>query len=185
MVPLQAGGSRLWRAVRRLREWSFSAALVVSLICGGLLGQSSLATAQPATPVNDPAFFSATGYRIGSPAMLDYFQHRGGVRTFGYPVSSEFPLKGRRVQIFQRQMLEIRPDGSVGPVNILDPGVMPITHIDGLSLPTPDPDLLGAAPTPASPDYATQALSFISVYVPDQWNGLPVNFQSTFLNTVS
>jgi IPT/TIG domain len=185
MVPLQAGGSRLWRAVQRIRNWSLTGGLAVSLVLGGLLGQSSLVTAQPAAPAQDPAFFPATGYRIGSPAVFDYFQHRGGVRTFGYPVSNEFPLLGKRVQIFQRQLMEIRPDGSAAPADILDPGVLPITRIDGLTLPNPDPDLQAAGPTPDNPDYAQLAISFISVYVPDEWNGLPVNFQSTFLNTVT
>jgi hypothetical protein len=185
MSPLQAGGSRVWRAVQRIREWSLTAGLGVSLVLGGLLGHSSLATAQPVGPANDPAFFAATGYRIGSPTALSYFQHRGGVRTFGYPVSNEFPLLGKRVQIFQRQMLEIGQDGTVTPATILDPAVLPIAHIDGLNLPTTDADLVGSAPTPASPDYAAQAVSFISVYVPDEWNGQPVKFQTTFLNTVS
>ena len=66
--------------------------------------------------------------------MLDYFQHRGGVRTFGYPVSNEFPLLGKRVQIFQRQLLQLAPDGTVHPLDILDPELLPITHIDGLSV---------------------------------------------------
>jgi len=171
--------------VQRIRDWSLTVALGVSLILGTLLGQSSLATAQPARPVDDPAFFPATGYRIGSPAMLDYFQHRGGVRTFGYPVSSEFPLLGKRVQIFQRQLLAIGSDGSVSPINLLDPNIMPITHIDGLSLPAADVELQAAAPTPDDPNYANSAISFISAYVPDDWNGLPVNFQTTFLNTVT
>src|SRR6267143_39367 len=137
MSPLQAGGSRLWRAVQRIREWSLTAGLGVSLVLGGLLGHSSLATAQPVGPANDPAFFAATGYRIGSPTALIYFQQRG-----------------KRVQIFQRQMLEIDQDGTVTPATILDPAVLPIAHIDGLNLPTPDADLVGSAPTPASPDYA-------------------------------
>jgi hypothetical protein len=185
IVPLQAGGSRLWRAVQRVRNWSLTVALGVSLLVGGLLGHSSLATAQPAGPALDPGFFSATGYRIGSAAMLDYFQHRGGVRTFGYPVSNEFPLLGRRVQIFQRQMLALDPDGSVSTAAILDQDVLPISRIDGLSLPAIDPELIGAAPTIGSPDYTSEALAFISVYVTDTWNGLPVNFQTTFLNTVA
>jgi IPT/TIG domain len=185
MVPLRAGGSRLWRAVRRLRDWSLTIALSVSLLLGGVLGRSSLVTAQPLGPGTDPAFFPATGYRISSPAIFDYFEHHGAVRTFGYPVSSEFPLLGRRVQIFQRHMLEIAPDGTVNAVSVLDPEILPITRIDGLRLPAADPDLLGAAPPSSSPEFLTQALSFVSVYVPDEWNGQPVNFQSTFLSTVS
>jgi hypothetical protein len=184
MRPLQAGGS-LRQALRQVRTWSLSSAACVALIVGTVLGQASLATAQPVAPGADPAFFPATGYRISSPALLDFFLHRGGVRTFGYPVSNEFPLLGRRVQIFQRQMLEIEADGTVSAANLLDPTLLPITRIDGLSLPPADPDVLGAAPTPDSADFASQALAFINVYVPDDWNGQSVNFQSTFLNTVT
>jgi hypothetical protein len=183
--PLQAGGGRLWRAVRRGRNWPLTAALGVSLVLGGVLAQSSLATAQPVGPALDPGFFPATGYRISSPAILDYFQHRGGVRTFGYPISNEFPLLGRRVQMFQRHVLQLAPDGSVTPADLLAPDVLPVGHIDGLSVPPPDPDVVASAPSPADPDYAGQALAFVNVYVPDEWNGLAVNFQSTFLNTVT
>jgi len=35
------------------------------------------------------------------------------------------------VQIFQRQVLEIAPNGSVTPFNILDPDVLSINRIDG------------------------------------------------------
>jgi hypothetical protein len=150
-----------------------------------ILGQYTLATAQPATPNTDPSFFPATGYRIDSPQVLDFFQHRGGVRTFGYPISNEFPLLGKRVQIFQRQMLEIESDGSVQPVNILDPSILPVTRFDGLSLPAADPDVIAAAPSPDDANYLTEALAYINVYVPDQWNGLAVNFQTTFLNSVT
>src|SRR6185503_15812261 len=123
MVPLQAGGSRLWRASQHIRSWSATVALGVALTFGGILGHSSLATAQPVSPANDPSFFPATGYRIASPAILDYFQHRGGVRTFGYPVSNEFPLAGKRVQIFQRQALAVTQDGAVEPLPILAPEI--------------------------------------------------------------
>jgi hypothetical protein len=159
--------------------------LCVSLLLATVLGQSSLATAQQATPPTDPGFFPATGYRISSPEVLDYFQHRGGVRTFGYPVSNEFPLLGQRVQLFQRAMVQLAPDGSVTSADILSPDILPITHIDGLSLPAPDPDVQANAPTPGDPDYQTQALAFINLYVPDNWNGLPVNFQQTFLSAVT
>ncbi|HLZ31274.1 MAG TPA: hypothetical protein VKV73_28490 [Chloroflexota bacterium] len=169
----------------RDRNSALGVALVIALLLGGVLGNSSLATAQPAGPGLDPGFFPATGYRIGSPEVLSYFQHRGGVRTFGYPVSNEFPLLGQRVQLFQRQLLELAADGTVSTASILDPQILPITHMDGLTLPPADPELLGAAPVPGSDDYATQSLAFINLYVPDSWNGLPVNFQSTFINTVT
>jgi hypothetical protein len=186
MVPLQAGGGRLWRAISRSGRVRLNSALAITLILSAVLGQSSLATAQQNTPQSsDPAFFPATGYRIASPTVLDYFQHHGGVRTLGYPVSSEFPLLGQRVQIFQRALLQLDSDGNVQPVNILSNDFLPITHIDGLSLPAEDPDVVASAPSPDAPDFTTQALAFINVYVPDSWNGLPVNFQQTFLSTVT
>src|SRR5581483_7658235 len=111
---------------RKVRHWSLSGALGISLMLAAVLGQSTLAGAQPAAPGLDPGFFPATGYRISSPALLDYFLHHGGVRVFGYPVSNEFPLLGKRVQVFERQMLQINADSTVHPANILDPGVLPI-----------------------------------------------------------
>src|SRR5437660_7705214 len=153
MVPLHAGGDRLWRTIQRIRNWSVTVALGVSLVLGAVLGESSLATAQPAGPALDPGFFPATGYRISSPAILEYFQHRGAVRTFGYPVSNEFPLLGRRVQMFQRQVLQLAPDGTVSPADLLTPDVLPVTHIDGLTIPSADPEVMGAAPLSTDPDY--------------------------------
>src|SRR5919109_1658772 len=182
MLSLRAKAKRLRRqAVQHIQNWPLIFGIGVSLILGGALGHSTLAQSLG----QDPGYFAATGYRIASPEILSYFQHHGGVRTFGYPVSSEFPLLGQRVQIFQRQVLQLRADGSVTPTNLLDPDVLPITHIDGLSLPDIDPDLQASAPTPDDPDYLSHALSFISVYVPDDWNGLPVNFQATFMDTVT
>jgi len=185
MVPLHGGGSRLWQAVRRFKNRSLSAALAISLFVGGVLGQASMATAQQAVPSADPGFFPATGYRISSPAILAFFQQRGGLRTFGYPVSNEFPLLGNRAQLFQRALVELDSDGTVSLANILSSDMLPITHIDGLSLPAEDPDVLAAAPSPDTPDYLTQAQAFVNVYVPDNWNGLQVNFQSTFINTIT
>ncbi|MCL4370493.1 MAG: hypothetical protein M1380_06250, partial [Chloroflexi bacterium] len=44
------------------------------------------------SPETDERFFKETGFRIGKDSFWDYFNRRGGVRTFGYPVSREFPL---------------------------------------------------------------------------------------------
>src|SRR5436305_13922641 len=118
MVPPQAGGSRPWRAITRTGRARLSA-LVITLLLAAILGQSSLATAQQTGPAQDPAFFPATGYRISSPSVLDYFQRHGGVRTLGYPVSSEFPLLGQHVQLFQRALLQVDADGNVAAANIL------------------------------------------------------------------
>src|SRR5262249_39705822 len=70
------------------------------------------APAQPAA-ANDPRSFCQTGYRIAEDAFWNYFQFRGGVRSFGYPVSNAFFLYGTKVQVFQRQIMQLRPDGGV------------------------------------------------------------------------
>jgi hypothetical protein len=194
MRPLHARGSRLWRTVHGLGNWSLILAVLTALIVGSVLARSTIVGAQGLGQSQglgqgqglgqDPSFFPATGYRIGSPAILAYFQRYGGVRSLGFPVSNDFPLLGHRVQIFQRHVLELREDGSVGAVNILAPDTLPIMSMDGLSLPSVDPDMLTMAPDATSPDYLNQALSYVSAYVPDEWNGLPVNFQTTFLETV-
>src|SRR3954469_5577807 len=175
--------AKLHRRIGGFGNWSLVAALGVVLVLGGVLGRSSLVGAQ--TPAQDPSVFPATGYRIASPAILDYFQHRGGVRTFGYPVSNDFLLLGKRVQIFQRQVLELKSDGTVLPATVLPPDLLPVSRIDGLNLPAVDPQLIAAAPTPDNPDYLPLALEFVQANVVDEWNGLPVNFLTTYLETVT
>src|SRR5439155_16336282 len=81
------------------------------------------AFAEPAASVGfatDPRFFSETGFRIDDDRFWDYFVKRGGINNFGYPVSRPFQFMGRRVQFFQRRILQINADGSVGQLNILD-----------------------------------------------------------------
>ena len=93
----------------------FVAALLVGLVSGMLSPVAPIATAQ-----EDPRYFAETGFRVGNDRFWDYFQRRGGVRTFGYPTSREFQLQGFRVQFFQRGVLQLWPDGSVKTLNLLD-----------------------------------------------------------------
>ena len=173
---------------RRSTSWSLLGSGAVSLLLGWWLVASSAVTAQPDSPsaaAISGLIFPATGYRITQPDLVTYFQHRGGVRTFGLPISSEFQLLGRHVQLFQRQVLELQPDGSVAPLNTIDGDLLPVTRFDGLTLPRPDPDLISGAPSPRDPAYLEQALVFIDGVVPDQWNGRDVNFHATFLASVT
>ena len=84
-------------------------------------------------------FFPETGFRLANPQFADFFTKRGGLRTFGYPVSREFLFLGTRVQFFQRQIMQIRPDGNVGTLNILDEDLMPYTRINGSVFPATNP----------------------------------------------
>ena len=146
-----------------------------------------LAGAAPALGQSDSSelsFFPETGFRLGNAQFADYFHKRGGLRTFGYPVSRAFLFLGTQVQFFQRQIMQLRPDGSVTTLNILDAELMPYTRINGSTFPAADAAVIGGAPGPATPDYAEQVLRFVQANAPDAFNGRSVNFFQTFLNTV-
>jgi N-acetylmuramoyl-L-alanine amidase len=155
--------------------------LLFALISLSLLSPSPTALAQAG---DDPRFFSQTRYRIENDRFWDYFQKRGGVSTFGYPISSTFPLLGHDVQIFQRQVMQARPDGSVATLNLLDKELMPYTEINGSDVPGLDESLQRKAPDPEDKSYHAQALQFVKDNAPDVWEGQQVNFYSTFMNTV-
>ena len=129
-------------------------------------------------------YYPITGFSITGP-FLDYFQHRGGLDTFGYPISRPFQLLGSTVQIFQRRALQLRPDGTVGQLNLLDPDFMPYTQINDATFPAVDPNLTKGLPNPGTPNYDQKIFEFVKKTTPDSWNGLALNFGSTFSNTVT
>ena len=45
-------------------------------------------------------------YRDDRDAFWDFFQKRGGLRTFGYPVSRDFLFYGCTTQLFQRVAMQ-------------------------------------------------------------------------------
>src|SRR5438552_10629213 len=141
---------------------------------------SAQTTSPTTTPTSDPRFFSQTGYRIDTDAFWNFFQQRGNVRTFGYPVSRTFMLDGFQVQIFQREVMQLQPDGGVQTLNLLDPGLMPYTLVNGSTFPPPDPAVVAGAPPVSDPNYLQDILDFVRSQAPDVWNGEPVNFGTTF-----
>jgi polysaccharide biosynthesis protein PslG len=156
-----------------------AAALIV------LLAVVASPLAPAAAQTTDPRFFSQTNFRIDTDAFWNFFQGRGGVRTFGYPVSRTFRLDGFQVQIFQRIVMQLQPDGSVATLNLLDPGLLPYTRINGSTFPAPDPALVSQTPPVSDPDYSTKIIDFTLANAPDTFEGLPVNFGTTFSNTVT
>jgi N-acetylmuramoyl-L-alanine amidase len=133
---------------------------------------------------NDERYFQQTGYRIGEDGFWNYFRVRGGVRSFGYPVSNVFTLYGMKVQIFQRQILQLRPDGGVQTMNLLDDGLLPYTRMNGSTFPAPDPNVINQSPKPDAPDYHAKMLEFVKATAPDNWDGEQVNFARTFFGSV-
>jgi N-acetylmuramoyl-L-alanine amidase len=154
--------------------------LVLIVLSFGVGGAPSAAQA-----ADDPRYFPQTRYRIDDDRFWDFFQRRGGVRTFGYPVSGTFTLLGQPIQIFQRQVLQLQPNGGVATMNLLDEGLMPYTKINGSTFPAPDPALLKSAPSVADADYHAKALQYVKENAPEVWQGQPVKFFSTFNSTVS
>jgi hypothetical protein len=165
------------------------------LICGLALASLALGVvvsapvagwaAEPAAQVEDPRYFPETGYRIANDRFWEYFQRRGGTRTFGYPVSREFQLLGARVQIFQRLVLQIGPDGNARTMNLLDAGLMPYTRINGSTYPAPDPAITSETPIPSNSDYGPRIVEFVRRLAPDSWENLDVRFWTTFNGTVT
>ncbi|HVB97689.1 MAG TPA: hypothetical protein VNG11_08145 [Chloroflexota bacterium] len=133
----------------------------------------------------DARFFPQTGFRIDNDQFWDYFQHRGGIDTFGYPISRTFTFLGKPTQFFQRRVIEIEPNGTVGQLNILGSEILPFTSFNFATIPATDAALIASAPAVGSANYDTAVIAFIQQHVPNSFNGLPVNFLNTFQNTVS
>ncbi|MBI4318212.1 MAG: IPT/TIG domain-containing protein [Chloroflexi bacterium] len=139
---------------------------------------------QEASVQQEELFFSETSFFIRIPKFIEYFRARGGVRTFGFPISRDFQLLGFRVQFFQRHVLQIDGRGNVTILNLLGSDLMPFTSINGAVLPGVDPQLTASAPPVGTPNYDTAIIDFVRQNAPNEFQGLPVNFLDTFLNTV-
>ena len=138
-------------------------------------------TVTPSVP-HDNRYFPQTGFRIDNDTIWDYFNRRGGVNTFGYPVSRTFLFQGFQVQFFQRRIVQLDQGGHARLLNVLDPGLMPYTSFNGATFPSIDSGLVASAPS-ATNSGAT--LGFVQAHAPDSFQGTPVNFYRTFLDTVS
>jgi hypothetical protein len=132
----------------------------------------------------DPRYFAETRFRIDRDAFWDFFQKRGGVRTFGFPVSRAFTFYGCQTQFFQRLAMQQCGDAGVGTLNVLDAGLLPYDHFHGSTVPPPDKNLIASAPLPSQPDYAAKAIDFVRANTPDTVGGEPVKFLTTFNSTV-
>ncbi len=170
--------------VARARTWTarlLSGLVIVGALFAGLAGTPTpLALAQA-----NPRFFAETGFTVSNDAFWNYFQHRGGLRTFGYPVSREFQLEGFCVQFFQRQVMQLRGDNQVQLLNLLDTSVLPYTQMNGSTFPGVDQGVLNAGPNPADPAYGDKVVDFVRGRAPDTWNGRPVNFGNSALSLVT
>ena len=56
--------------------------------------------------------------------------------------------------------MQLQPDGCVQTLNLLDPGLMPYTQINGSTFPGADPAVVSATPPASDPNYATKIIAF-------------------------
>ncbi len=166
------------------------------LLLAGVLVASSLGVpiasvaqtdTQTDSPTGDtvPRAFAQTGYRIDRDAFYDYFVSRGGVATFGYPVSRDFPFQGCTAQFFQRIVMQQCGNNSVSPLNLLDGDLLPYTRVNGSTFPASDPNLVARTPKVSDPNYVSDTLDFVRAAAPDTFDGQQVNFQQAFFSTIS
>ena len=127
---------------------------------------------------HDAQYYAQTGFRVDD-QMVGFFQSRGAVDTFGYPVSRVFTFLGCPVQMFQRLIIQMCPGQGPALINLLDPEIFPYTRVNGSVFPSPDDQLKAQTPAVGSPEYAN-IISFIQSVTPDQFSGQPVNFWQTF-----
>jgi len=179
-------------------------AIALCVLMLGLLAPSTVVEAQTLTPAAGTAFhqdlyqtsgqgsaavaplyFPETGFVVDEPHFVEYFTHRGQVPTFGFPISRTIRFKDLPTQFFQRIVIQLWPDGSVRPLNLLDPGLLPYTRINGSTFPAPNERLAAYAPAPDQTGYAREVLEFVKQNAPETFNGQPVKFFSTFSGTVS
>jgi polysaccharide biosynthesis protein PslG len=152
---------------------------------GGPAQSAPVAAATPASSSGDARFFDATSYRIDNDAFWDFFSKRGGVRTFGYPVSRAFLFMGCTSQFFQRLIMQQCGNSGVGTLNLLDGGLMPYTQINGSTYPAADQALIDGAPSPNDPNYASLAVDYVKKNAPESVDGEPTRFFTTFQSTVT
>jgi hypothetical protein len=137
-------------------------------------------TAQPAPAVtHDAQYYAQTGFRVDDQAV-SFFQSRGAVDTFGYPISRLFTFLGCPVQMYQRLVIQLCPGQGAAVMNTLDPEIFPYTRVNGSVFPGPDEQLKAQTPPVSSPTYSTDILPFVQANTPDTFNGQPVNFWQTF-----
>jgi hypothetical protein len=87
----------------------------------GLLGvELGYATAPVAAPTSAAElrwYFPATGHLVAG-SFRSYWQTRGGLLLFGYPISEVVTENGRQVQYFERARLELHPELAGTPYEV-------------------------------------------------------------------
>ena len=168
-------------SIRRLSSVGLTLAFLAASVGSPAVSRAEDAEEQLA----DARMFSQTNYRIDRDSFWQYFQARGGVSTFGYPVSRDFQFLGCTSQFFQRLVMQQCGTQGVGTLNLLDDGLLPYTRMNGSTFPAVDPTLTAATPKTTDPAYGRKILDFVRANTPDTFDGQLVNFRKTFFGTLT
>lgn len=74
-----------------------------------LVSATPVFTQQPQAPCTEVEYFQETGHRVCD-RFLEFFNARGGVEIFGYPLTEQIVENDRVVQYFQRVRMEYHPE---------------------------------------------------------------------------
>jgi hypothetical protein len=146
----------------------------------GVSGNSAAPASVPPPPP-EAHYFAETQFQVDHEPFWAYFTARGGVDTFGFPISRTFVFLGCTTQFFQRHLLQQCSDGPVRTMNLLDPELMPYDRINGSTFPVHDPHVASEAPGPDTPNYGQAVLAHLRRVVPDTFDRRPVRFFDTFV----
>jgi len=69
---------------------------------------------QPSSTIQ---YFPPTEHNVRG-AFLNFFREHGGLEVFGYPITEEFDLEGRRVQYFQKALMELNGSGDEARIEL-------------------------------------------------------------------
>jgi hypothetical protein len=133
--------------------------VALTFVVGGFGASPSLADGPQDQA--DPRMFAQTGFRIDRDSFWQYFQHRGGVTTFGYPVSRDFQFLGCTSQFFQRLVIQQCDGQGPGTLNLLDDGLLPYTKINGSTFPAPDDAIKAKTPKVGDANYSGVILGLV------------------------
>ncbi|MBN9390603.1 MAG: hypothetical protein J0I20_21410 [Chloroflexi bacterium] len=74
--------------------------------------------AEPRTDTTDNTFFPETGHNLSN-IFKDYWERKGGLAIYGFPISEEFLENGYTVQYFERARFEHHPENQGDSVVLL------------------------------------------------------------------
>lgn len=94
------------------KMWKKYPLLSIAITIALLMGSVSAMPVQPQVQSDDCRYFNDTGHYVCG-SFRQFFESRGGVEIFGYPLTVEFEdpaHDGLKVQYFQRSRIELHPE---------------------------------------------------------------------------